>query len=171
MKNSCSPLAPHPASFAPPWGLAGEVCPSSVRRLLSGPRLSLPPPRPPPLLGSDSFFLSPVPALKGTRPHPRAHARTHSPLTSLVRSPVKPSAFPPHPGAFVRGLGGPRLPHTARDKNPGRSSPLPPGPSHICLAPAVCPAPRPGGLGKAECGGLGKAALCWKGKPDPWRGG
>ena len=126
----------------------------------------------PPLLGSDGFFLSPVPALKGTRPLPRAHAHTHSPLTSLVRSPVKPSAFPPPPRSLCQGAWeapGPLTQPETRTQG---------GPAHCFLGPAtsaghplcaqLC---RPGGPEKAECGGLGKAALCWKGKPDPWRGG
>lgn len=104
-------------------------------------------------------------------PSPRTGAHT---LTShqLGKEPIETLSVPPHhPGAFVRGLGGPRLPHTARDKNPGRSSPLLPGPSDICLAPAVCPALSSRGAGEGRGWGLGKAALCWKGKPDPWRGG
>lgn len=164
MKNSCSPLAPHPASFAPPWGLAGEVCPSSVWRLLSGPRLCLSPT----LLGSDGFFLSPVPALKGTRPLPRAHACTHSPLTSLVRSPLKPSAFPPPPRSLCQGPGRPQAPSHSQRQEPREVQPTASwAQRHLPGTRCVPSSVLQGGWGRQRVGGWGRQLSAGKGSQTP----
>lgn len=96
----------------------------------------------PPLPGSDGFFLSFCPRAQRHKPLPRTRARigagarerarartrtnAHSPLTSSVRSAMKPSAplCPQEP--LSRAWGAPGVLSTARDRNPWGVQPAAP---------------------------------------------
>ena len=158
MKNSCSPLAPHPASFAPPWGLAREVCPSSVRRLLSGPRLCLclSPPAPTSVrfcwLLSFSFCPS---AQRHKAPSPRTRAHT---LTShqLGKEPSETLSVPNPPRSLCQGPGRPQAPSHSQTQEPREVQPSASwAQRHLPGTCCVPSSPSRGGWGRQLSAGKG----------------